>query len=322
MKISLFKKIMLSLMLILLVVIGSLAVVYFFFPQLLGEVIASRYTLPEEQSEQISQAMLEAYENSNIEYDEMEYILNQITPSMVMDGFAHFGDDPINRSELISYLGGQVDLGAVTQEELNLFTKPLLPDTLPPIDVLFDGYTVSEQMVAILLPVVKNEILRHLETGVENSGAVDLFSVEAVEPENIPPQDFAISQQEEKPAQSYSGDYSEEAIREDVAKFVSKEEIIAALRAPTDDQVYEVLLQVIEDDFIEYEEFLLYAEELFPEQEEELLRYAYDTLATIESQDQSLSTFADTFSSFPPFQQKGMIKMIRPILIQYVESSF
>ncbi len=329
MKISLCKKIVLSILLILLFLGGTLAVMYFFFPHVIGEVVASQYTLPEEQSEQIGQAMLAAYENSNIEYDEMEYILNQVTPRMVMDGFSYFGDDPINRSELISYLGSQVDLGAVTPEDLDRFTEPLLPDTMPPLDVLLNGYTVSDQMVAVLLPVVRSELLRSLETMKRGeSPTIGVLPEDSFVPEDTATQEITTPQEEvtvqgvSEPELFEDTGYSEEAIKEDVAKFVSKEEIIAALRAPTDDQVYEVLLQVIEDDFIEYEEFLLYAEELFPEQEEELLRYAYDTLATIESQDQSLSTFADTFATFPPFQQKGMIKMMRPILIQYVESSF
>ncbi len=331
MKSSLYKKIVISLLLLLLLIIGSAAVVYFFFPHLLGEAIASRYTLPEDQSEQVGKAISAAYENSNIEYDEMEYILNQVSPKMVMEGFSHFGDDPIRRSDLMEYIGSQVDLGSVTPEELDLFTEPLLPDTLPPLDVLLDGFSVSEQMVAIVLPVVKSELLRHLESGGSVEPLeVDLFFMELEDSEGISTQELSSSGPEDvviynEPLPEIVEDaagYSEELIQEEVSKLVTKEDILNALRTPTDDQVYEILTQVVVDDFIEYEEFLQYVEEIFPDQEEELLQYTYDTLVAIEDADQSLSSFAQTFSSFPPFQQKAMIRMFRPILIQYVENNF
>lgn len=336
------KKLIISLVLIVAMLIALGLTLYFVFPQTLGEGISATYGDSVELPSQTETMLTEAYQHNQISAQEIEYVFDQLSPDMVMNGIAELGNADIMRDDFIQYVIERIDLGTLSKTQFTTFFTTIFPaDTFISQEELA-SYNITKPMVSVFLPIIKNKLLQYAggapadsnvtvaanpettatpevsgtpqvaaspETAVDKPQAtVTPEAAPDSEPETTASPEISLQPSEaEAPLAYLPNDFTPEMVKE-------------LLNAPSNDELYEVVSQVLADDYTDYDEFVGYVESLSLEVEPEILAFAYNTLLAMEQEDGSLSLFANRVKEFPPAQQKQYIAMFRGMANQYLSS--
>ncbi len=311
----------------------ALLLIYLISPETLGRGVVSVYKGVSEgepllMEEDVSQAL----DASGITTEEMGYILDQITPDLVIESLEQLPEGIIYRDEALALFSGKVDLGTVSPEALQLFAESTFPVAFE-IPEEFQDTRRLRPIITIFLDPFKSDLLALVEEleSEQGKGATAEGSEERwgeLVAESTESAESALSAQGKAGQDNSPGTNGSE--REpmpvvDVSRIkemLPKEQLLQLLHSPSDEMVLTFLHDLGDLASMDFVQFDQAVQDLFPFIPKDVTYALYGTMLELENQGLGIGALSETLNTLPLDQQLSGITFFRFMLEKYVRENY